>query len=234
MREREENAMLINLRNALMAGKRKPTAKDYVQSGLVSQWDSFDGYNQTSGRFFDLVNDAEVSDSKITRTQGGLMNYTGIGLVNLRTGLTPPEDFTLEMCLNVNNVELVGSNRAEMMYAYGFTLLMKYSNDWFCNPTNAYVSYSGNFAPRFTASFQIAGTSTSPDYPRAGSLFFAGAKTRDLPAAKNVTGTTLAVGRNTYTNMNVDIYSLRLYSRALTADEIARNYAIDKERFHLP
>ena len=150
--------MLINLRNALMAGKRTPTARDYVQSGLVSQWDSFDGYNQTSGHFFDLVNDAEVSNSKITRTQGGLMNYTGIGLVNLRTGLTPPEDFTFEMCLNVNNAEPVGSDRAEMMYAYGLISLLRYRNDWFCNPTNSYVSYRGNHAPRFTASFQIAGT----------------------------------------------------------------------------
>lgn len=30
------------------------------------------------------------------------------------------------------------------------------------------------------------------------------------------------------------IYSIRLYSRALTAAEIAANYAIDKERFNLP
>jgi hypothetical protein len=34
--------MLINLRNALMAGKRKPTAKDYVQSGLVAMWDGIE------------------------------------------------------------------------------------------------------------------------------------------------------------------------------------------------
>ena len=31
-----------------------------------------------------------------------------------------------------------------------------------------------------------------------------------------------------------NFYSLRVYSRALTADEIAHNYAIDKERFNLP
>jgi hypothetical protein len=30
------------------------------------------------------------------------------------------------------------------------------------------------------------------------------------------------------------IYCVRLYSRALTADEIAHNYAVDKERFNLP
>jgi hypothetical protein len=31
-----------------------------------------------------------------------------------------------------------------------------------------------------------------------------------------------------------DYYSLRLYSRALTASEIAANYTIDKARFNLP
>jgi hypothetical protein len=31
-----------------------------------------------------------------------------------------------------------------------------------------------------------------------------------------------------------EVCALRLYSRALTADEIAHNYAVDKERFNLP
>lgn len=34
--------MLINLRNALMSGKRKPTAKDYVQNGLIAMWDGIE------------------------------------------------------------------------------------------------------------------------------------------------------------------------------------------------
>ena len=34
--------MLINLRNALMAGKRTPTAKDYVQDGLLALWDGIE------------------------------------------------------------------------------------------------------------------------------------------------------------------------------------------------
>lgn len=32
----------------------------------------------------------------------------------------------------------------------------------------------------------------------------------------------------------IEIYHVRAYSRALTADEIAHNYAIDKARFNLP
>ena len=34
-------------------------------------------------------------------------------------------------------------------------------------------------------------------------------------------------------NSKVDYYCIRLYSRALTAEEIAHNYAIDKARFNL-
>lgn len=33
---------------------------------------------------------------------------------------------------------------------------------------------------------------------------------------------------------NMEYYFFRLYSRALTAEEIAHNYAVDKERFKLP
>lgn len=44
-------------------------------------------------------------------------------------------------------------------------------------------------------------------------------------------------GDNTVTpgnNVSGDIYSMRSYSRALTAAEIAANYTIDRERFNLP
>ena len=50
-------------------------------------------------------------------------------------------------------------------------------------------------------------------------------------------GDYVAFGQSVYNNVTVlpsRIYSWRLYSRALTADEIAANYAIDKARFNLP
>ena len=49
-----------------------------------------------------------------------------------------------------------------------------------------------------------------------------------------------SLGGAILTNGNTDwmcaahIYSIRLYSRALTTDEIAANYAVDKARFNLP
>lgn len=43
----------------------------------------------------------------------------------------------------------------------------------------------------------------------------------------------IALGSNTAYNVDGNIYSVRCYSRALTAAEIAANYAVDKERFNL-
>lgn len=44
----------------------------------------------------------------------------------------------------------------------------------------------------------------------------------------------LRIGRTHNTFMNARFHSIRIYSRALTAEEIAHNYAVDKERFNLP
>ena len=110
---------------------------------------------------------------------------------------------------------------------------MMYGNAWYAIPSNSYIPYDGS-DDQFTVSFQINGSNqTSASFPRNCVMFFGGVNKVSV-IAKPITGTTLGIGRDSYTSMNVDIYSLRLYSRALTAAEIAANYAIDKERFNLP
>ena len=57
------------------------------------------------------------------------------------------------------------------------------------------------------------------------------------PGTTNDPGDYVAFGQRVRSNVIIlpsRIYSWRLYSRALTADEIAHNYAIDKARFDLP
>ena len=57
------------------------------------------------------------------------------------------------------------------------------------------------------------------------------------------TGTTIPYGASTSdeynllgirSNVEAKVFALRIYNRALTADEIAANYAVDKARFNLP
>lgn len=57
--------------------------------------------------------------------------------------------------------------------------------------------------------------------------------------ANGAAGNYLQLGARVFNNavggyFDGDLYTVRLYSRAPTADEIAANYAIDKERFKLP
>jgi hypothetical protein len=44
---------------------------------------------------------------------------------------------------------------------------------------------------------------------------------------------TFSIGQYSTLSENADYYNIRLYSRALTAEEIAHNYSIDKARFGL-
>ena len=57
-----------------------------------------------------------------------------------------------------------------------------------------------------------------------------------LGAGNNYVADEVAIGTVVRRQLFVTprIYCVRLYSRALTADEVAHNYAVDKERFNLP
>ena len=47
-------------------------------------------------------------------------------------------------------------------------------------------------------------------------------------------GTVARIGGTAQQPLPIEVYNIRLYSRALTSAEIARNYQIDKARFGLP
>lgn len=65
-----------------------------------------------------------------------------------------------------------------------------------------------------------------------------GCKTFVNGSEKGTYGTVFAsfssVGIGLRVGLPQKVYAIRIYSRALTAEEIAHNYAIDKERFNLP
>lgn len=52
--------------------------------------------------------------------------------------------------------------------------------------------------------------------------------------ANDATGVNIANRANNNRGTKIEIFGIRFYSRALTAEEIAANYAVDKQRFNLP
>jgi hypothetical protein len=88
-----------------------------------------------------------------------------------------------------------------------------------------------------TATFEVVNNGTSCD-----NIAFSNAIQSQLNGNRSYNGTLntngiFGIGSGEYDSWGVaegDYYCIRLYSRALTAEEIAANYAIDKARFNLP
>ena len=232
--------MLINLRNALMAGKRKPTAKDYVQDGLVAMWDGIENagwgvHNPSATTWKDLINsrDLSVSDQATWENDGLAITQriTG-GIAYSSLYFSDSDIVSIEVGFDLSSDSSNGQGRA-----------------LFCNSNNRSVMGNGldgirsrgaqsvwsarDLNGKFTASV-IYASSASGD-----AIYCDGVSKSTNEAAGNWNNSLyIRIGSKSLNNKSISIigkcYFVRLYSRALTADEIARNYAIDKERFNLP
>ena len=95
--------------------------------------------------------------------------------------------------------------------------------------TNTYTEFMGR-----CASFSF------PNFHTANVDAFFNGITRTASASNTLDynettrGTLARIGGTAQQSMPIEVYNIRLYSRALTAAEIAHNYAIDKARFNLP
>jgi len=241
---------LINLRNALMAGKRTPTAKDYVQDGLVVAWEGIEntGYGKHQSRptkWIDLTgNGHDFTAIAGTTLDFGKDHYAADGSKYLTATLDK------EVSEDIRHIEVVlhmGDLDSDAVYE---TLMC--------------LNTSG---------FRIAAPTTSPEVMNRGFSFYPGAASSVYSSAHNLTTVSYAfsVGTNvkpyavkqtwmsgsilgaysssvgfansstglipkSYRDKNFkgEIYRVALYSRELTAEEVAHNYAINKARFKLP
>ena len=254
--------MLINLRNALMAGKRTPTAKDYVQSGLVAMWDGIEnaswGTHDASATVWkDLIGGyACPISSNASVLADCLATASSLNLTAQR--LKTPQALASAINADVLTIEFVGSLRCGSANGDGIAAVY-YSSA--IRPLTVYaVSAVSGTARRIRGSMlATSGTAVGPSTEIAtrnnvrrfsmSIVFNSGTMTTYLNGAY--------IGANTYapsqsasatTSMDLTLmYStsggnyfdgeacgLRFSSRALTAAEIAANYAIDKARFGLP
>ena len=227
--------MLINLRNALMAGKRTPTAKDYVQNGLVVMWDGIENagwgvHDASATTWQDLIGTRDLMIDTTYQTIG----TNCVDFINSATGCKLASEIS-----DVNSIEFCGTTsktseqaifRAALgigSYSYftvwyyrgafGSGSFMKGYNYDVNTPITIYSAKSGNDDSTFVATAKN-GIVTTPDgvtnsYNRSGDYGF---------------------GFRTQYTYSGRTFCVRVYSRALTAEEIAANYAIDKARFNLP
>lgn len=228
--------MLINLRNALVGGKRKPTAKDYVQDGLIALWDGIENagwgahdasattWKDLSGNNNDLVlqNGAHFDANSLISAD---RNY-----VSALLAIQLPYA-SIEVCgfwdQDRNPSALVcfgNSSDNRIMLTAALTFMQTYNGSHqitfneAVSPYNTWAGvHDGSQHIPYVAGVVAMGTYSTNSWIRRDGNF-------GLSGSSNYSGY----------NFVGNYYCVRLYSRALTADEIAANYAIDKARFGLP
>ncbi len=212
----------------------------YITNGLVAMWDG--EWNAGGG----------VHDGSATTW----MNLVTGDMASLPSGFTVGAD-----CISVSNANqsLVVSDYSGADFTVEYVFALADDNT---SRECLFEATTENGAFRYRATAEVDdfwnwGYYTKTLFSRSGNVGVVksiSSSWHDIFSATNggedfVNGTSVGVGSlEAYTNITAlngfrigrdrfttfqDIYSIRIYNRALTAEEIAHNYAIDKARFNL-
>ena len=214
--------------------KTMPTARDYVQDGLIAMWDGIE--NAGWGTH---------STSQLKELVSGI-------------GITVPSGYTIAS----NHVEVRATNAMNitpMALSFTTAITVEYlvafidentSRECASETNTANNGFRFKKATKLATIYRGAGyayvlpavgtvkcyTSTWDDNRNPREIEYADAvEKRRIQHSHTMAGhfgSSYRIGRANYTSYQ-DVYAIRIYSRALTAEEISHNYAIDKARFNL-
>lgn len=249
--------MLINLRNALMTGKRLPTAKDYVQSGLVAMWDGIENagwgvhdanatvWTELVGlpfvscnlpmRDHTILDNGVLCESHLPMAKRPADPYAFMAAIS--------EGYTMQLAVSMSNENMSGGFAGLNANGFYFSAAVDSYGQLLIFSTYTPKIYSAvRNIPQFTTLSIVADSVDNyTDYLYGNTVWFS-TQSFSIFSADNTYYPAIGInssGRvsDTYAvgvGNGVIYHSFRIYSRALTADEIARNYKIDKARFGLP
>ena len=229
--------MMLGARTAAWAnsGGGVPTARDYVQDTLVAMWDADENagwlkHDVSATTWLDLIygNNLPCSFGSVSDQW---IRYSSSYQITIPEPIITGYDFTIQGVFD--RTETTGN-----FIAIGFG----YSTARLCTGSTT------TFGCRFSSAYEtiaVSGSRNSVTWLRSASdgtkirLFvdgvdkgiFSSSQNNDLTASSKL----CINGENPYGNYRniFSVANIRIYNRALTADEIAENYAIDKARFGL-
>jgi hypothetical protein len=244
---------------AMIGGEKiAPTAKDYVQDGLVAMWDGIEnaGYgvhNPNATSWKDLVSGQssdtfqsteEVSDNAVFTSTRELILMNDVESIANNINTLTVQRVAQEMEQSVNNNAACATYFCQKRFG-----MCMYFRHMAASSDNGYgygpMGYA--FAPKYGA-FGKGYYNASDTYPLQSRTIIVGANgnpisgyegTYQLPAYGTAftwgNASTLVVASiGSSTSGRYKNCCIRIYNRELTADEIAANCAIDKARFNLP
>lgn len=206
------------------------SAKDYVQDGLVAMWDgewnagggvhdpNATTWKDLSGNGYDLTPNGNI----VWQSNSATFNGNSYFRRNAISGVV-----AAECVFRMNRIQ--------------FSMLYQNGNAGVIAPNQGGVVIAGSGVGDrnyFSQIWDSQRHSVSANYQDW--LFWNGG-TEQSPmgqAHNGANGNYLQLGARIYNAsfagyLNGDIYCVRIYSRALTAAEVAANYAVDKARFNL-
>lgn len=236
--------MLINLRNALMAGKRTPTAKDYVQSGLVAMWDGIENagwgvHDPNAATWKDLINNIPITYSGEWEWNCYKLNnsYQYISCPTELSNLVVGGHLTMEfVCLSRWEDRYggrVGFNNAGMSiagYGSGDTQrqMLQFNGFGIVAWVISQQIYGDNPLTTILASACI---DTSIGVSSSVKTITNGSEGQQVNAPRSCSPESTPP---TWLNIcSRKMYAMRFYNRALTNDEVNKNRQLDMERFNL-
>ena len=224
-----------------------PTARDYVQDGLIAIWDGIDHGNDPliwrdiSGNGFDATQ--RVANAG-WRWDGDCYR----GTLSNGHGFRTPQALVDFFRSNITN------HTVEIVYRPTVSGRETILGQYYGSAVGLNIEYAPHLAGHFRVYWGAAPDINSPAWKTLGMVrmtttmlcngtncqIYENGAYKTQAAQPNVdrvgVQSFIIGGENSRSNMSIrgELCIVRIYSRALSADEIRRNYEIDKERFNLP
>ena len=224
-----------------------PTAADYIQDGLIAMWDGIDhGNNPLIWR--DLSGNGYDATQRVANAGWSWGDDCYIGTAQNGHGFRTPQALVDFFRSNITNhtIEIVyrptASSRETILgqyYGSAVGLNLEYAPHqvghfrvyWGASPDFNSPAWKTLGMVRMTTTMLCNGTNCQI-YENGAYKALAAQPNVDRVGVQNL----IIGGENSRSNMSIrgELCIVRIYSRALTAEEIAHNYKIDSIRFGLP
>ena len=225
--------MMLGARTGAWAKSGVPTARDYVQDGLIAMWDGIENaglgvHDATATVWKDLIGDNDLILKNTAHfDENSLVSADRNKLTALCSAKLPYA--SIEVCAFFDK-----SRNSSALICFGNSVD---DNRMFAISQSEIQTYNGNHKLVLTTPVDPKCTWAGVHDGNQHYAYVRGALASGIESLNNWSlrdGTFGLSGSSNYSSWNFvgEYYSVRIYSRALTAAEIAANYAIDKARFN--
>ena len=215
------------------AGGELPTARDYVQDGLIAMWDGIENagwgvHDPNATVWKDLIGGETVSSPSVIFTDNSLSldgSYYMVGSKNYYAN----NGYSIELVFSAHTSP--PSNSAVVVFGSYSGGGINWQNYWQTNIGGAW--HSSNWPEKINQVSMTLDKNGRVVYCHENQGYYE-MSLSPFSYPYKVGSVGIGKGWNQSKTFDGEINCIRFYDRGLAQDEISANYAIDKARFNLP